>query len=100
MRTGWSKLDMILACHDEIHLAIGMKVMVIGNVEMDLNIANGARGEVVDIVPHPDEPPIGDSAVVQLRYLPQYVLVKLARTRANLTFGGSGGEHHSYRAYN
>jgi hypothetical protein len=40
----------------QIEIAIGMKVMVTNNVETDLDITNGARGEIVDIVLHPDEP--------------------------------------------
>lgn len=30
--------------------------MVTNNVETDLDITNGARGEIMDIVLHPDEP--------------------------------------------
>ena len=47
-------------CHDlpdMIELLVGMKVMVTQNVETDLDITNGARGKIVDIVLHPDEPP-------------------------------------------
>jgi ATP-dependent exoDNAse (exonuclease V) alpha subunit len=66
----------------EVKLAIGMKVMVTDNIETDLDITNGARGEIVDIILHPDEPPIGNSPVVHLQYVPSYVLVKLTRTRA------------------
>ncbi len=66
-----------------IELAIGMKVMVTSNIQTDLDLANGARGEVVDIVLHPDEEVIGPSSVVHLKYLPSYVLVKMLRTRAS-----------------
>jgi hypothetical protein len=66
----------------EVKLAIVMKVMVMDNIETDLDITNGARGEIVDIILHPDEPPIGNSPVVQLRYMPSYILVKLTHTRA------------------
>ena len=38
-----------------VELAIGMKVMVTTNVETDLDITNGARGTIVDIILHPDE---------------------------------------------
>jgi hypothetical protein len=38
-----------------------MKVMVTDNIETDLNITNGARGEIVDIVLHPDDPSINKS---------------------------------------
>ena len=33
----------------EAKLAIGMKVMITDNIETDLDITNGARGEIVDI---------------------------------------------------
>jgi hypothetical protein len=46
--------------------------MVTENVEMDLDITNGACGEIVGIVLHEDEPPIAQGAVVKLRYLPAY----------------------------
>lgn len=66
----------------KIEFAIGMKVMVTDNVETDLDITNGARGEIVDIVLHPDEPPINHGiSVVSLKYLPVYILVKLSRSR-------------------
>ena len=59
-----------------------MKVMVTSNVEMDLDVANGARGEIVDTALHPDEPPLSDEPIVTLKHLPAYVLVKLHRTWA------------------
>ena len=53
------------------------------NIETDLDITNGARGENIDINLHPDEPPIdAKAAIVRLRYMPAYLLVKLSRTRA------------------
>ncbi|OSC97674.1 hypothetical protein PYCCODRAFT_1330794, partial [Trametes coccinea BRFM310] len=67
---------------EEVEIAEGMQVMVTTNIETDLDIANGARGEVVKIVLHPDEPPITDEAIVKLRYPPAYILVRLHRTRA------------------
>ena len=65
-----------------INIAIGMKVMVTENVETDLDITNGARGRIVSIVLHPEEPPLGDHPVVHLKHLPLYILVKLDRTKA------------------
>ena len=44
---------------------IGMKVMVTENIEIDLDLINGAWGEIVDIVLHPDEPPIGDAPMAR-----------------------------------
>ena len=41
-----------------IEVAIGMKVLVTNNIETDLDITNGARGEIIDIILQPDEPQI------------------------------------------
>ena len=65
-----------------VEFAIGMKVMVTKNIEIDLDLTNGAQGEIVDIILHPDEPPIGNAPVVHLKYMPAYILVKLSRSRA------------------
>ena len=65
-----------------IHLAIGMKVMVTNNLQTDLDITNGARGVITDIILNPDEPPLDEGPVVTLKHLPESVLVKLTRTRA------------------
>ncbi|EUC56046.1 ATP-dependent DNA helicase PIF1, putative [Rhizoctonia solani AG-3 Rhs1AP] len=68
---------------DEVPLALGMSVMVTLNVETELDIANGARGTIVGITLHPDEPAFDPNLpVVQLKLLPLFVLVKMARTRA------------------
>jgi len=67
---------------ETIELAIGMKVMVTSNIATDLDITNGARGIVVDIILNPEEPPLEDGSIITLKYLPQCVLVKLSRTRA------------------
>jgi hypothetical protein len=56
--------------------------LLLDNVETDLDITNGACGKTVDIVLHPDEPPISRNAVIRLKYLPSYLLVKLTRTKA------------------
>ncbi|KAI0085325.1 hypothetical protein BDY19DRAFT_870792, partial [Irpex rosettiformis] len=67
---------------DEVNLAIGMKAMVTLNVRTELDITNGARGEVVDIVLDPEEPAIStNERVVTLKYPPLYILFKLQRTR-------------------
>ena len=47
-----------------------MKVLVTNNIEMDLDVTNGARETIVDIVLHLDEPPLGDEPIVHLKYLP------------------------------
>ena len=55
---------------ETIQLALGMKVMVTQNVEMDLDITNGARGTIVDIILHPDKPPLPNTNVVELEHPP------------------------------
>ncbi|THG93156.1 hypothetical protein EW026_g8002 [Hermanssonia centrifuga] len=67
----------------QVELAIGMRVLVTENLETDLDLTNGARGEIVKIVLHPDEPEVGEDRVVHLQFLPLYVLVKMSRTRAS-----------------
>jgi PIF1-like helicase len=67
---------------DVVEIAVGMKVMVTENLETDLDVTNGARGEIVNIILHPDEPPIGDEPIITLQHLPSYILVKMDRTRA------------------
>ncbi|KAH9971591.1 hypothetical protein BGW80DRAFT_1159948, partial [Lactifluus volemus] len=67
---------------DEVELAKGLKIMVTNNLATDLDITNGARGEIVDIILDEEEPPLPQSSVVRLHKMPRYVLVKLSRTRA------------------
>ena len=71
----------------QVEIAIGMRVMVTDNVETDLDITNSTCGEIVGIVLHEDEPLIAQGAVVKLRYLPAYILVKLSRTKASKLTG-------------
>lgn len=67
---------------DEIVLAKGMKVMVTINIHTDLDIANGTRGRIVDIILDPDEDPIpSNMKEIRLKKPPVYVLVKLEHTR-------------------
>ncbi|KAJ3874323.1 hypothetical protein F5051DRAFT_295649, partial [Lentinula edodes] len=68
---------------DRVELAIGAKVLVTQNIETDLDITNGARGKIVEIVFDPREPQFEENcSVVELEYMPLYVLVKMDRTRA------------------
>ncbi|KAF9021557.1 hypothetical protein BDZ89DRAFT_936211, partial [Hymenopellis radicata] len=60
----------------------GAKVLVTQNIETDLDIANGTRAEIVDIILDEREPAIDDNAiVVELKYPPAGILVKLKKTR-------------------
>ncbi|KAG8731578.1 hypothetical protein FRC11_003516 [Ceratobasidium sp. 423] len=67
---------------DKVYLAIGLKVIVTLNVQMDLDVANGARGTIVGIALDPNEPPFEANApVVELSRLPSYILVRMDRAR-------------------
>ncbi|KAL1668376.1 hypothetical protein GGF50DRAFT_38744, partial [Schizophyllum commune] len=65
----------------EVQLAVGAVVLVTQNIDTDLDITNGARGKVVAIALHPDEPLHDDASITRLSRMPLYVLVKLDRTR-------------------
>ena len=67
---------------DSILLAIGMKVMVTTNLQTDLDITNGARGVITNIILNQHKPPLEDGSTVQLRFLPECILVKLSHTCA------------------
>ena len=68
---------------DIVRVACGMKVMVTQSVKMDLDITNGARGTIVNIWLNPDEPPISTvQPLIQLKYMPVCILVKLDHTQA------------------
>ena len=56
--------------------------MVTLNIEAEMDVANGTRGKIVDIVLNPDEDPIPPNVPkVRLKKMPAYVLVKLNNTR-------------------
>ena len=65
----------------KVELAIGMKVMVTTNIETDLDITNGARGVIVDVVLNPGEIYSKEAEEVATAKLPLYLLVKLDWTR-------------------
>ena len=76
-------------------LAIGMKVTVMTNIETDLDVANGARGEINDIIFHPKEEVDPSQPIVRLKHLPIRVLVKLYWTRATALDGLEQGDNTS-----
>ncbi|KAG8724803.1 hypothetical protein FRC09_013989 [Ceratobasidium sp. 395] len=77
---------------DEVQIAIGMKVMVTQNLNTDIDITNGARGEIVGIMLDPLEPTFSPTQPqVTLTQLPSYILVKLDRTRASTLPGLEAG---------
>ena len=67
---------------NEIEIAVEMKVLVTYNLETVLDITNGARGTVTDIILDPRESHQDhQSPVFRLQYLPKYILVRLERTK-------------------
>jgi ATP-dependent exoDNAse (exonuclease V) alpha subunit len=61
-----------------------MEVMVTFNVNTDLDIANGSRGQIVDICLNEQERNASpNDAIVELEHQPLYVLVKLSRMKAS-----------------
>ena len=40
---------------DELEIAIGMEVMITYNMDTELDLANGARGEIVEIIMDEEE---------------------------------------------
>jgi hypothetical protein len=56
--------------------------MVTSSIETDMDMTNGARGEIVNIILHLNEPPLGDEPIVTFQHLPSYILVELKQTRA------------------
>ena len=70
---------------------MGIKVIVTQNMETYLDVTNGARGEIVDIILDLDKPPVWNEPTIKLKCLPAYILVKLMRTRATKLNGLQGG---------
>ncbi|KIK80722.1 hypothetical protein PAXRUDRAFT_157908 [Paxillus rubicundulus Ve08.2h10] len=66
-----------------IELAVGMRMMVTRNLDTDLDITNGARGTIVNIVVDADELlSTDDNNVIHLCCPLTFVLVKMDKTRA------------------
>jgi hypothetical protein len=77
------KHDERAALPNKLELAKGMKVMVTFNVETDLDTANGACGEIAEIVLNEHETAFSPTVlIVELTYPPAYILVKINRTKA------------------
>ena len=62
----------------QLEFAIGMKAMVLINIAMEADLANRARGEIVDIVLDPREPKqvVNESGITKLCYPPAMLLFK------------------------
>ena len=68
----------------EVMLGIGIKVMATFNVEMDLDVANGARGEIIKIVLDENKSNYSPAqSIVRLKYPPAYVLIRMKLSRVS-----------------
>ncbi|KAL4062351.1 hypothetical protein J3A83DRAFT_4194772 [Scleroderma citrinum] len=83
--TGKQKQHQELA--SSIEIAIGMKVMVMSNIETDLDVANGTQETIVDVFLHSEESYSEMSGQVILTSLPLFILVKLDHTRTSALEG-------------
>ena len=54
-----------------------MKVMVMMNLAIDLDLTNRVRGEIIEIALDKREPPSYNKRIIHLQYLPVYILVKM-----------------------
>ena len=72
-----------------VHMAIGMKAMVLLNIATEADIANGTRGEIVDIIlDEREEKSVADEdGTIQLKYPPMMILFKPDKTTKQ-TFQG------------
>jgi len=72
-----------------VHMAIGMKAMVLLNVATEAEIANGTRGEIHDIIldQREDTSVPDEDGIIQLKYPPAMILFKPDRT-TSLAFTG------------
>jgi hypothetical protein len=73
---------------DTVELAIGMPCMVTMNVKTEHDLANGTRGQIVDIILDARERDIPNGAnIVHLNYPPRYILFKSDHTKAKSLHG-------------
>ena len=72
-----------------VHMAIGMKAMVLLNIATEADIANGTWGEIQDIIlDEREEGSVADEeGIIQLKYPPAMHLFKSDRV-SDLTFPG------------
>ena len=93
-RTQWERIEDVCLMHERVIIAgmsekkmgrlpnhtaisIGMKAMVTWNISTDADLANGARGEVVDIVLNQwEDPSMVEGTNVLLKYPPIMMLIK------------------------
>ena len=77
---------------DEVDITIGMEVMVTFNVSTNLDVANGTRGQVVDIVVDArEEISASNTQTKVLQYPPVYILIRMLHTKADALNGLESG---------
>ncbi|OJA12140.1 hypothetical protein AZE42_05139 [Rhizopogon vesiculosus] len=87
------KRDERAALPNRVELAIEISVIVTFNVETDLDIANGSRGEITKIVLDERETEFTLTApIVKLAYPPAYILVKMNRLEHTFTITHGKGQ--------
>lgn len=69
------KLDNTGRLPNKVDLAVGMKAMVLENISTDVDLANGSRGVIIDIILDPRENVLTDTSdIVILQHPPAAVL--------------------------
>ena len=86
---GKSAVDVSGKLSMSVHMAIGMKAMVLLNVATEADIANGTRGVIQDIIlDEREEMSVADEeGIIQLKYPPAMLLFKPDRI-SRLSFPG------------
>ncbi|KAG8682909.1 hypothetical protein FRC11_014190, partial [Ceratobasidium sp. 423] len=80
---GGSPQDEPGAFQEVVYLSKGMPVLVTVNVETEIDVANGSRGIIQEIIVHDDGPgATQESLEIHLQRPPASVLVSLSHTRA------------------
>lgn len=74
-----------------VELSEECRVMVMLNLEAELDLANGARGPVHQILLHKDEVIPPNERRVRLKYMPRCILICLDRARVPTLLGLSPG---------
>ena len=78
------KIDEQGGLPDKVMLGIGMKVMVTFDVKTDLDVANGARGEIIKIVLDENKSNYSPTqSIIQLKYPPTDMLIRMKSSKVS-----------------
>ena len=67
----------------EVKFAIGMRVFVTRNIDLERDLSNGARGVITDVLLHREESSLSqEEPLIHLQHPPAVVFVRLDKTRA------------------